>query len=325
MPKFALQGNLLIRDRKNGEIMKINSVTKSGNTLKEYIKDHISVLSYFELVKQMIDMLKKVQGEGIQVVLDMDKMTLKNSQLQFQLITEESVYESARIKAFLKEITFECVFDGDEDCSRVTEFLHFLDDTWNGVELLDIKKFITDGQPMHVPNQLKTYPVQMPGDGETGVLDVSYWENLEKQYGGHANQGDQASYMGAPNNGETGVLDPSFWDTALKSTPSQRLGRVTKTTPVLKLVHNASGRTVVINKASFWIGKDDVDLLIDKDVISRKHAEIIVRGNSYFVMDNNSTNKTYVEGKAIPGKATVEIFNGTKIKFVDEEYTFYVD
>lgn len=318
-------GILLVCDRKNGETMKINSGIKGSNTLKEYIKDHISVLSYFELVKQIIDMLKKVQGEGIQVVLDMDKMTLKNSQLQFQLITEESVYEGTRIKAFLKEITFECVFDGNEDCSRITEFLHFLDDTWNGVELLDIKKFITGGQAVSVQNQLKTSPIQIPGDGETGVLDVSYWENLEKQYGGNANQGGQASYMGHSNNGETGVLDPSFWDTALNSTPSQRLGRVAKTAPVPKLVHTVSGRIIVINKASFWIGKDDVDLLIDKDVISRKHAEIIMRGSNYFVMDNNSTNKTYVDGKSIPGKATIEIFNGTKIKFVDEEYTFYVD
>lgn len=305
--------------------MKMNTNTKSGESLKDYIKGHISVLSYFELVKQLVDMLKKVQGEGIQVVLDMDKMTLKNSQLQFQLITEESVYESARIKSFLKDFTFECIFSGEEDCTKVTEFLHFLDDTWNGVELLDIKRFITGGQPVNVPNQLNPYPAQMPGDGETGVLDVSYWENLEKQYGGQPGQSNQANYMGQANNGETGVLDPSFWDTALNSTPSQRLGRVARTAPVPKLVHNASGRTVVINKASFWIGKDDVDLLIDKDVISRKHAEIIVRGNSYFIIDNNSTNKTYVDGKAIPGKATVEIFNGTKVKFVDEEYTFYID
>lgn len=305
--------------------MKVNTNTKSGESLKDYIKGHISVLSYFELVKQLVDMLKKVQGEGIQVVLDMDKMTLKNSQLQFQLITEESVYEGARIRAFLKDITFECIFDGEEDCTKVTEFLHFLDDTWNGVELMDIKKFIISGQPMNVPNQLNSYPTQMPGDGETGVLDVSYWENLEKQYGGQPGQRNQADYMGQGNNGETGVLDPAFWDTALNSTPSQRLGRVARTAPVPRLVHNVSGRTVVINKASFWIGKDDVDLLIDKDVISRKHAEIIVRGNSFFIIDNNSTNKTYVDGKAIPGKATVEIFNGTKVKFVDEEYTFYYD
>jgi len=305
--------------------MKMNTNTKSGESLKDYIKGHISVLSYFELVKQLVDMLKKVQGEGIQVVLDMDKMTLKNSQLQFQLVTEESIYEGARIKSFLKDFTFECIFSGEEDCTKVTEFLHFLDDTWNGVELLDIKRFITGGQPVNVPNQLNPYPAQMPGDGETGVLDVSYWENLEKQYGGQPGQSNQANYMGQANNGETGVLDPSFWDTALNSTPSQRLGRVARTAPVPKLVHNASGRTVVINKASFWIGKDDVDLLIDKDVISRKHAEIIVRGNSYFIIDNNSTNKTYVDGKAIPGKATVEIFNGTKVKFVDEEYTFYID
>ncbi len=305
--------------------MKVNTNTKSGESLKDYIKGHISVLSYLELVKQLIDMLMKVQGEGIQVVLDMDKMTLKNSRLQFQMITEESVYEGARIKSFLKEFTFECIFSGEENCTKVTEFLLFLDNTWNGVELLDIKKFITGGQPVNVPNQLNSYPAQMPGDGETGVLDVSYWENLEKQYGGQPGQSNQANYMGQANNGETGVLDPSFWDTALNSTPSQRLGRVARTAPVPKLVHNASGRTVVINKAIFWIGKDDVDLLIDKDVISRKHAEIIVRGNSYFIIDNNSTNKTYVDGKAIPGKATVEIFNGTKVKFVDEEYTFYID
>lgn len=307
--------------RKDDKIMK----TDYNNTLKKYIKEHISVSFYFELLKQMIDMLKKVQGQGIQVVLDMDKMTLKNSQIQFQLITEESVYEGARIKAFLKEFTFECVFSGEENCNRVTEFLHFLDDTWNGVELPDIKKFITGGQLADAPNRLKTYPEQMPNNGETGVLDVSYWEQLEKQYSGQLNQGGQASHMGQPNNGETGVLDPSFWETALNSTPSQRLGRVTGTSPVLKLVHTKSGRSVVINKSSFWIGKEDVDLLIDKDVISRRHAEIIVRGNSYFVKDNDSTNKTYVDGKAIPSKATVEIFNGTKIKFVDEEYTFCVE
>ncbi len=304
--------------------MKMNN-TKSGESLKEYIKGHISVLSYFELIKQMIDMLKKVQGEGIQVVLDIDKMILKNSQLQFQLITEESVYEGARIKSFLKEFTFQCVFSGEEDCTKVSEFLHFLDDTWNGVELYDIKKYISEGKTVNALNQLNSYPTQMPDDGETGVLDVSYWENLEKNYAGQPNQGGQMNYLGQANNGETGVLDPSFWDTALNSTPSQRLSTDNRTAPVVKLVHTASGRTIVINKTNFWIGKDGVDLLIDKDVISRKHAEIIVRGNHYFIVDNNSTNKTYVDGRVIPGKATVEIYNGTKVKFVDEEYTFYVD
>ncbi len=304
--------------------MKMNNA-KSGDSLKGYIKSHISVLSYFELIRQMLDMLKKVQGEGIQVVLDIDKMTLKNSQIQFQLITEESVYEGARIKSFLKDFTFECIFSADEDCTKVSDFLHFLDDTWNGTELQDIRKYIAEGKTVHAPTQVNAYPNQMPEDGETGVLDVSYWENIERNYAGQPSQVGQMNYMGQANNGETGVLDPSFWDTALNNTPYRSSSTVNRTSPVVKLVHTASGRTVVINKASFWIGKDDVHLLIDKDVISRKHAEIIVRGNQYFIVDNNSTNKTYVDGKAIPGKATVEIYNGTKVKFVDEEYTFYVD
>lgn len=297
----------------------------SGDTLKTYIKEHISVSTYFDLVKQVVDMIKKVQGEGIQVVLDIDKMALKNSQIQFQLITEESVYEGEKIREFLKDFTFMCVFSGDEDCDRVTEFLHFLDDTWDGVNLLEIKDFILGERPVTMVEQVKMQPSQMPQNGETGVLDISYWENLEKQYNEQSDQSTQSRYVGQPNNGETGVLDPAFWDTALNSTPSQRLSRAVAKAPVLKLVHNVSGRIIIINKSSFWIGKENVDLLIDKDVISRKHAEIIVKENHYFIIDNNSTNKTYVDGKAIQGKASVEIFNGTKIKFVDEEYTFYVE
>ena len=292
-----------------------NGVNHTAKALKEFIKKHIRVQTYLGLVTQIVDMLRKLQGEGIQLILDMDKMYMKDMQIQFQLVTEESVYEAERIKTFLKEFTFSCVFAGEEDCSKVSEFMRFLDNGWNGVDLLEIKRFISGDtntlQGMSV--EQSRYPKAMPGDGETGVLDVTYWDNLEKKYNGQ------------DNNGETGVLDPSFWENALNNTPSQKLGSAARAVRIPKLVHSISGKVIPIHKASFWIGKEDVDLVIDKDVISRKHAELIARGNSYFIVDNNSTNKTYVEGKAIPPKATVEIYNGTKVKFVDEEYTFYIE
>lgn len=289
-------------------------MTKQGTPLRNYIKNHINVSTYFEMVEQIINMLKKVQGEGIQLILDIDQMKMVDKQIHFQLVTEESIYEGEQIKKFLKEFTFCCVFAYGENCTGVSEFLRYLDLSWDGLDLTKIKEYITgrNGIESSVRSEQQEPQNNMPLNGETGVLDVTYWEDLQKQY------------IGQDNNGETGVLDPSFWNDALRNTPSQKLGGVLRTTPVAKLVHSTSGREVIINKASFWIGKEGVDLVIDKDVISRKHAELITRGNSYFIMDNNSTNKTYVDGKAIAPKASVEIYNGTKIKFVDEEYKFCI-
>ena len=299
--------------------MNTSNMSKKEVPLKEYIKGYISVSVYFSCIIQIVNMLEKLQGEGIQLVLDIRQMKVIDQQIHFQLITEESVYESERIKSFLKEFTFECLFDGMENCEKISEFLRFLYVSWNGRNYYDIKKFVNeDTTPVassfenRMSQPVIAHSALLSG-GETGVLDVTYWEELEQKY------------SGPNNNGETGVLDPSFWDKALSNTPSQRLASSARAVVVPKLVHKISGKVVPITKSSFWIGKEDVDLLIDKDVISRKHAQLITRDNHYFLIDNNSTNKTYVEGKAIPPKASVEIYDGTKIKFVDEEYIFCID
>ncbi len=297
--------------------------------LKDYLKKYITVSNYFKIVEQVLGMLENIHGKGMQIILDVNQMKIENHQIKFQIIAEESVYEADTIKNFMKELTFTCVFASDENCSKVTEFLRYMDYTWQGRDYRELREFCTGAvnapvyrNPVQPAVSAQTYSARLEqpirtsnmvssgqlANDETGVLDPSFWERESGKLG---------------NDGETGVLDPAFWDTALRNTPSSKLAvSAPKEAVYPRLVHCKTNREAVIRKESFWIGKEGTDLLIERDVISRRHAELVIRGNHYFLIDNNSTNKTYVEGKEIPAKASVEIYDGTKIKFADEEYEF---
>ena len=142
--------------------------------------------------------------------------------------------------------------------------------------------------------------------------DLLYWNDIEPK--------KTDVLMQQPvNNGETGVLDPAYWDTLLNNSKREANDGYPR------LVNSSTRKEVVVDKDNFWIGKGDVDMPVNRDTISRRHAELITKGTHYFIMDNNSTNKTYVDGKAIVPNASVEIYNGARIKFADEEYQFVVD
>ncbi|MBR3469892.1 MAG: FHA domain-containing protein [Lachnospiraceae bacterium] len=204
-------------------------------------------------------------------------------------------------------------------------------------------------------------PYQGSNDGETGVLSDDFWQKFgqqtqaqpqtqyqqqpqyqqtqyqqtqyqqqyqqpENSYGnGYANSyGNQGGYSGyeamGGTGGETGVLDPNFWQQIQGGASQGAQGAQRRNSG--RLVHAKTGNVTVINKENFWIGKGDVDLKIDKDTVSRKHAQILVRQNHYFITDNGSTNKTYLEGKELPPNASVELYNGMHVKFANEEYIF---
>ena len=83
-----------------------------------------------------------------------------------------------------------------------------------------------------------------------------------------------------------------------------------------------------IDKPTFRIGKEQkyCDLFIgDNTYISRSHADIITRDERYYIIDRNSTNKTYVDGKVIPIEKEIEIFPGSQIRLANEDFTFDIE
>ena len=111
--------------------------------LKDYLKKYITVSNYFKIVEQILNMLENIHGKGMQITLDMKQMKVENHQVKFQIIAEESVYEAETIKGFLKDLTFACVFASNEDCSKVTEFLRYMDYTWQGRDFGELRAYYT--------------------------------------------------------------------------------------------------------------------------------------------------------------------------------------
>ena len=62
----------------------------------------------------------------------------------------------------------------------------------------------------------------------------------------------------------------------------------------------------------------------NNNAVSRGHADIITRGNRYFVRDLNSKNKTYINGQAIPPQCECELLDGSRLTLGNEEFIFNI-
>lgn len=95
-------------------------------------------------------------------------------------------------------------------------------------------------------------------------------------------------------------------------------------TPYLLNIKN--NECITIDKLKVEVGKDEenADIVISGNpAVSRRHAIIFLRGNNFYIIDLNSTNHTYVDGKAIPSGVDTLIGNGSKVTFANEEFIFF--
>lgn len=92
-------------------------------------------------------------------------------------------------------------------------------------------------------------------------------------------------------------------------------------------VRERNGEEIHINKNNFNLGKGKSSdyIITGNSAISRIHAMIITRENKYYIIDNQSTNYTYVNGIQISANEEYEIKASDVIKMADEEFTMYVD
>jgi len=91
------------------------------------------------------------------------------------------------------------------------------------------------------------------------------------------------------------------------------------------LTRTKNGERVTITKDQFKIGRERsrVDFCIsDNTAVGRLHAIIVSRGGSTYVVDQNSTNCTFVNSVRATANQEVRLNNGDKVTFADEEFTY---
>ncbi len=283
------------------------NIANVDENLKTYIKGELLVDDFFELMSLVTENI--YQGQSNQQVLQLDTQTIrvKNGNLILLRRNENTIMNFAEIRNFCKEIVFETIFAVGENCERITAFLQFLDDTARCTNVMDIENYC---------------------DEASGVDNHAVAGAYMDRYAVPAKERNMQPMAAEPSGDETGVLDPAYLQKALHSNPSSRLYEPAQeqTQRCLQLVNTKSGSITDIDKDLFWIGKGaDCDLRILDETVSRKHASVMCKNNHYFLCDNGSTNKTFVNNKEIPPKASVEIFDGARIKFSNVEFSFRIE
>ena len=93
------------------------------------------------------------------------------------------------------------------------------------------------------------------------------------------------------------------------------------------LVRLSNQEVVTIDREVFRIGREPskVDYCVsDNNAVGREHATILMHDEKVFLIDNNSTNHTYLNGEKLQSDKEFEIKNKDRIKFADEEFEFRV-
>lgn len=93
----------------------------------------------------------------------------------------------------------------------------------------------------------------------------------------------------------------------------------------IKLFDTNTNETIEIQKAKFDVGRNPkCEISIDDNNISRIHASFYYEKSSWFIMDKDSKNGTYLNGKKLEHNTKYELYPDDSIKFAQSStYVFF--
>lgn len=188
-----------------------------------------------------------------------------------------------------------------------------------------------------VPGQNSSVNFAIPGQPTPSLAPISQKAPIAQpasQVAVHSNEPKQETPVQQPayvprqvpqgqamNFGETTVLGGSAIGETTVLTAAQNPNKIVAP----HLVRRKNNEKISLNKPVFRVGKERsyVDYFIgDNTAISRSHANFITRDGSYFVVDTNSTNHTFVNGTMIQSNVETAISDGDTIRLANEDFEF---
>lgn len=297
-----------------------------GISLASRMKKPISQYDFFFIMEQIVDAAQKLQRFNLlpgKVVWDIRNVYINEATKELQFIyTPLTAAQPTNILAFMESIIYATIPMPDQNLDYISQFLYFLNSlpSFNSEK---IEQYIAKVD-RKVVNTIKRH-----ASGSSGFMTdkpIDYYAHLDEKKR-ESNDDDPTGLLdedeeatGLLNDDEaTGLLNEEEGTALLDE--SQAYIRYPTLCRVL------TGETVSINKPVFRIGKERsyVDFFVsNNNAVSRSHADIITRGQRYFVMDLNSKNRTYINDQVLPVQQEVEVFDGDRLQLANEEFTFRI-
>ena len=325
----------LVRPNVDGN--KITYTVPGNMTLREYLKTGIDKKAFFVIIAQIIEITKKIEKYGLNInnlVLNLqyvyvNKMT-KELHFIYQPVTNKEV--SISIYAFVNDVAYESVFSLEEDTDFINDFMKFLQNM-ERYSATEIEAYI-------LKNHSNTYKIVKKEQPKSTVLQSKAWERRTAAYVSTDLNDIETELLEEEEDIATGLLeeDDDIPTGPLKEEEDIATGLLEEDDdPMTELLCETPPRypyllrlstyeQVEINKPVFRIGKERsyVDYFVaNNNAVSRLHADIIVQNNIYYIKDNNSTNRTYINGTAINAGQNVMINEGDQIMLANETFEFH--
>lgn len=313
-----------------------------GISLYDRLKKPISKYDFFFIIEQFVALYEKMEMADLdinKIVTDIKRIYINETTKEIQFIYLPLMYVSKQVN--LLDIMYNIVYAANpmvgQDDSYISQFNYFLQGL-NKFEPKAIEKYILKID-RKVVNIIKKH-----GIGKSGFMTdkprdyYAHYDNESEEATGLLDEEDTGLLE---DEEETGLLneDTTLLEdeeaTGLLNEDNTALLEDEEATGLLQessyvsyaiLFRILTNETIQINKPVFRIGKEKsyCDYFVNNNnAVSRSHADIITRGRQYFIMDLNSTNKTFVNGIPIIPRQEEELHEGDCIKLGNEEFVFH--
>lgn len=268
--------------------------------LTDRLKKAISKYDFFFMIEQIVIMVEDVYNNGLNVNsvrFNMDDVYINEMTKEMYFIYFPIVggQESADIVGFIENIIYTMTPVINEDTNYISRFMYYVR-SFHGFNGNAIEKYISR-EERAVVNVLKNKAVTMQ-------------QTMQQQIMQQAMQGSM--------DGTTVLSDDGI-----------SVQQIQQMQPVnyhfASLTRQVTGEKIELGKPSFALGKNPEKsdyAVADNTNISRVHAVITTRNGRYYVMDQNSTNGTFINGRIIKAGQETEILPGDCLMLANEEFIF---
>lgn len=263
--------------------------------LTDRLKKAVSKYDFFFMMEQIVIMVQDVYNNGLNVNsvrFNMDDVYINEMTKEMYFIYFPIVggQESADIVGFIENIIYTMTPVINEDTNYISRFMYYVR-SFHGFNGNAIEKYISR-EERAVVNVLKNKAVTMQ-------------QTMQQ------------------------VMQGSMDGTTVLSDDGISVQQIQQMQPVnyhfASLTRQVTGEKIELGKPSFVLGKNPEKsdyAVADNTNISRVHAVITMRNGRYYVMDQNSTNGTFINGRIIKAGQETEILPGDCLMLANEEFIF---
>ena len=274
--------------------------------LTDRLKKAVSKYDFFFMMEQIVIMVQDVYNNGLNVNsvrFNMDDVYINEMTKEMYFIYFPIVggQESADIVGFIENIIYTMTPVINEDTNYISRFMYYVR-SFHGFNGNAIEKYISR-EERAVVNVLKNKAVTMQ-------QQIMQQQTMQQQIMQQVMQGSM--------DGTTVLSDDGI-----------SVQQIQQMQPVnyhfASLTRQVTGEKIELGKPSFVLGKnlEKSDYAVaDNTNISRVHAVITMRNGRYYVMDQNSTNGTFINGRIIKAGQETEILPGDCLMLANEEFIF---